>query len=238
MSAAKLAIQKVIRSWISGGGPAPRLLRRCDACGDQSWRSVPAGIRRAEVNAWLADGRRADLALRDRRGHVRFVVELAGGSRLPNRSQHAAGAPVVVLDGGAVLADPLRWRPLRERGLPKWRCRCARARALPVDDAFSLRVIGCPLTLRRQNREASASVIHDCGRCSFFVGIGYADPDRRRVSLYCSFGAGDALSARMGPLRAPASTGALTPAAAGDVAPRPSLLSLATDVFALSSVVQ
>ena len=55
------------------------------------------------------------------------------------------GAPLIELSGAALVAEPLRWRPLRDSGLPRWRCRCALARPLPVDDAFSLRVIGCPL---------------------------------------------------------------------------------------------
>jgi hypothetical protein len=194
---AKTTLSQVVRTWLSGEGPSPRIFRRCDACGEESWRSLDRAVRKVEVNAWLDDGRRADLVLRDRQGEVVLVVQLASGSRLPNRSQTAAGAPMVVLDGQAVVADALRWRPMRERGLPAWRCRCAHARALPVDDAFSLRVIGCPLNLRRhdpgvslQGTESSyASVIHDCGRCGFFVGIGYSDPERRRVSLYCSFGA-------------------------------------------------
>src|SRR5437667_3709095 len=149
MSSAKRAVRQVIRSWMQGAGPAPRILRRCDACGEEGWRPVERGIRRVEVNARLADGRRADLALYDLRGRPRLIVQLASGSRLANRSEMGAGAPLLVLDGGAVERDALHWRPLRERGLPKWRCRCAQARALPVDDGFSLRVLGCPLNLRR-----------------------------------------------------------------------------------------
>jgi hypothetical protein len=197
MSCAKATLRQTIRAWLSGAGPTPRIFRRCDACGEESWRPVDRAARQVEVNAWLQDGRRADLVLRDQRGRVLLVIQLASGSRLRDRSQTAAGAPLVVLDGGSVVGDALRWRPMRERGLPAWRCRCAHARALPVDDAFSLRVLGCPLNLRRHEQSSSfdggaesyASVIHDCGRCGFFVGIGYSDPERRRVSLYCSFGA-------------------------------------------------
>jgi hypothetical protein len=78
-----------------------------------------------------------------------------------------------------------------------------------VDDAFSLRVIGCPLNLRREDapaaKRAYASVIHDCARCSFFVGIGYADAQRRRISLYCAFGksTSKSLLPRVGPAPAP-----------------------------------
>lgn len=196
MSSAKRAIRQAVLAWLRGESPPPRVWRRCDACGDEAWRPLDRRARRAEVNAWLPDGRRADLALLDRGGKVVLVVQLADGSRLRDRSQTAAGAPLVVLDGKAVMEDPLHWRPLRERGLRAWRCRCAQAQALPVDDGFSLRVIGCPLNLRRMEAvgpgaaapaESYASVIHDCGRCGFFVGIGYSDVERRRVSLYCSF---------------------------------------------------
>src|SRR5262249_22160079 len=117
------------------------------------------------------------------------------------RSETAAGAPLVVLEGSSLAQDPLRWYPIRERGMPKWRCRCSHARALPVDDGFSLRVIGCPLNAGRHKTQPSASVVHDCARCAFFVGIGYSDPERRRVSLYCSFGA--SARTRIGPAPAP-----------------------------------
>jgi hypothetical protein len=200
MSSVKRTLRQVIHTWRAARGPAPRALRRCDACGEESWRPLDRAIRHIEINARLADGGRADLVLRDRAGQPRLVVQLSGGSRLPNRSETAAGAPLLVVDARSIEDDPLRWRVLRERGVPKWRCRCAQARALPVDDAFSLRVIGCPLNLRRHGSGPSASVIQDCARCGFFVGIGYSDNERRRVSLYCSFSASS--RPRLGPLMA------------------------------------
>jgi hypothetical protein len=212
MSAAKRALQRAVQTWREGRGPAPQILRICDACGEERWRPLDRRYAKIELDAHLDNGRRADLTLSDREGRLRLVVRLEGGSRLPNRAENEVGAPVVVLAGAAVVADPLRWRPLRERGLPRWRCRCALARPLPVDDAFSLRVIGCPLNLRRDEAShaasasprsvgGSASVIHDCARCAFFVGIGYADSERRRVSLYCAFG--KPARPRIGPAPAP-----------------------------------
>jgi hypothetical protein len=211
MSAAKRALQRAVQAWRDGRGPAPQILRTCDACGEERWRPLDRRHAKVELDAHLAHGRRADLTLSDGAGRVRLIVRLEGGSRLPNRVENEPGAPVIVLEGAAVVADPLRWRPLRERGLPRWRCRCALARPLPVDDAFSLRVIGCPLNLRREDSAhpaqalapgcGYASVIHDCARCAFFVGIGYADAERRRVSLYCAFG--KATRPRIGPAPAP-----------------------------------
>jgi hypothetical protein len=207
MSAAKRTLRKVVQAWLGGRGPAPQVLRTCDACGEERWRTLDRRHARVEVDAHLGHGRRADLTLCDAVGRVRLVVQLDGGSRLPNRAESAGTTPVVVLDAAAVVADPLRWRPVRERGMPRWRCRCALARPLPVDDAFSLRVIGCPLNLRREEPPspigAYASVIHDCARCAFFVGIGYADAQRRRVSLYCAFGKERPAPARIGPAPAP-----------------------------------
>jgi hypothetical protein len=211
MSAAKRALGRVISAWREGRGPAPQILRTCDACGEERWRPLDRRQSHFQFDAHLDNldqGRRADLTLGDAAGRVHLVVQLEGGSRLPNRVE-TVPPPLIVLAGSAVVADPLRWRPLRERGLPRWRCRCALARPLPVDDAFSLRVIGCPLNLRREEAAAGkstyASVIHDCARCSFFVGIGYADPERRRVSLYCSFGKSGAkpVPSRIGPAPAP-----------------------------------
>jgi hypothetical protein len=200
MSYAKRTLRQAIRAWLAGAGPTPRLLRRCDACGEEAWRALDRSIRRVEINGRLHDGARADVVCRDLEGRVRLVVQLSG-SRLPNRTQTTGRAPVLVMDERALREDPLRWRPLRESGLPRWRCRCALARELPVDDAFSLRVIGCPLNVRRHGPDATASVIHDCARCGFFVGIGYSNPERRQVSLYCSFGA--TVRPRLGPLHAP-----------------------------------
>jgi hypothetical protein len=189
------------------------LLRRCDVCGEESWRPldrVIRGVERVEINARLPDGRRADMVLWDEQRFPRLVVQLdGGGSGLPDRSETVAGAPLVVLAGPAAVADPMSWRPLRERNLRPLRCRCALARVLPVDDGFSLRVIGCPINLRREQSgsgSASAStststsyalVIQDCGRCAFFVGIGYAAGERRRVTLHCAFGS--PLHDRFGP---------------------------------------
>jgi hypothetical protein len=206
MSAAKRALRKAVQAWREGRGAAPQILRTCDACGEERWRPLDRRQARVELDAHLGHGQRADLTLSDSAGRLRLVVQLEGGSRLPNRTLAGAPAPAIVLSAAAVVADPLRWRPLREHGLPRWRCRCALARPLPVDDAFSLRVIGCPLNLRRDAQGAAhASVIHDCARCSFFVGIGYADAQRRRVSLYCAFGTGRSAvpPARIGPAPAP-----------------------------------
>jgi len=209
MSSAKRTLRKAVQAWREGRGPAPQILRTCDACGEERWRPLDRRHAHAALDAHLARGGRADLTLSDAAGRLRLVVQLEGGSRLANRAESAGSAPVIVLDGVALVSDPLRWRPLRERGLPRWRCRCALARPLPVDDAFSLRVLGCPLNLRREDASAAkgtyASVIHDCARCAFFVGIGYADPQRRRVSLYCAFGRPKTktMPARIGPAPAP-----------------------------------
>jgi hypothetical protein len=208
MSAAKRALRKAVQAWQQGRGPAPQILRTCDACGEERWRPLERRHSHIEVDAHLPNGQRADLALSDAAGRIQLVVLLEGGSRLPNRVVATASSPpVIVLAGAAAVADPLRWRPQRERGLPRWRCRCSLARPLPVDDAFSLRVIGCPINLRRADAStapgASASVIHDCARCSFFVGIGYADAERRRVSLYCAFGKSRAALPRIGPAPSP-----------------------------------
>jgi hypothetical protein len=204
MSDAKRALRKAVQAWCGGRAEAPQILRACDACGEERWVPVDRRVSGVEVDAHLPHGRRADAILRDAAGRARLVVRLADGSRLPHRATVADGAPLVELSGAALVAEPLRWRPLRDSGLPRWRCRCALARPLPVDDAFSLRVIGCPLALRREDGAAAAtyaSVVHDCARCHFFVGIGYADAERRRVSLYCGFGA--AGGRRRGPAPAP-----------------------------------
>ena len=209
MSAAKRSLRRAVLAWREGRGPAPQILRTCDACGEERWRPLDRRHAHVQLDAHLPDGRRADLTLSDAAGRVRLIVQLEGGSRLPNRDRAAATPPSLVLAGAAVVGDPLRWRPLRERGLPRWRCRCALARPLPVDDAFSLRVLGCPINVRREEvtggKAPSASVIHDCARCAFFVGIGYADAERRRVSLYCAFGKSKAVATvpRIGPAPAP-----------------------------------
>jgi hypothetical protein len=206
MSDAKRALRKAVQAWCGGRGEAPQILRACDACGEERWFALDRRVTGLELDAHLPHGRRADAVLRDAAGRARLVVRLADGSRLAHRATVADGAPLIELSGAALVAEPLRWRPLRDSDLPRWRCRCALARPLPVDDAFSLRVIGCPLGLRREesanaSAPAFASVVHDCARCHFFVGIGYADAERRRVSLYCSFGA--TARRRVGPAPAP-----------------------------------
>ncbi len=188
MSAAKRTLRKVIGSWLKGDGQAPQLLRRCETCGEKSWRPLDGAIRRVEVDAHLTNGARADLLLTDAQGGVQLVIQL-DASRLPNRVDPRAGLPLVVLRAGTLLDEPGRWSTLREFGLPAWRCRCAGTRSLPVDDDFSLRAIGCPIHLRHDGSQHFARVIEDCGRCAFFVGIGYVGSDRRRIQLRCGFGA-------------------------------------------------
>jgi hypothetical protein len=231
MSVAKRALRKAVQAWCGGRAEAPQILRTCDACGEERWVPLDRRISRIELDAHLPHGRRADALLTDASGRARLVVRLTDGSRLRNRVHPepkpgatglptVAAVPVLELSGAALASDPRRWRPVRESGLPRWRCRCALARPLPVDDAFSLRVIGCPLGLRRDeapSAPAYASVVHDCARCHFFVGIGYADADRRRVSLYCGFGA--ASRKRVGPAPAPR-----LPMTARPEAPRPEAL--------------
>jgi hypothetical protein len=189
MSAAKRILRNVIKSWLKGESQAPQLLRRCETCGDQSWRPLDPSITRVELDARLANGARADLLLTDDRGGIQLVIQLDGGSRLGNRVDPRAGLPMVVLRAATLTSDPGRWSTLREFGLPAWRCRCAGTRALAVDDDFSLRAIGCPIHLRHDGTQHFARVIEDCGRCAFFVGIGYVGADRRRIQLRCGFGA-------------------------------------------------
>lgn len=201
MSAAKRTLRKVINSWLKGASQAPQLLRRCETCGEKSWQPLAPTITRVELDARLPNGARADALLTDDRGGIQLVIQLDGGSRLPNRIDPRAGVPLVVLRAGTLETDPGRWSTMREFGLPAWRCRCAGTRALPVDDDFSLRAIGCPIHLRHDGTQHFARVIEDCGRCAFFVGIGYIGSDRRRIQLRCGFGAPPA--ERRPPLPAP-----------------------------------
>ena len=190
MSSAKRTLQRVIRAWLTGDAPAPLLLRRCEVCGDKSWRPVDERVRGVTIDAHLPNGMRADAVLTDADGGVELVIQLDGGSRLENRVDPRAGLPMIVLRAATLDDEPGRWCPTREHGLPSWRCRCAGTRSLPVDDDFSLRVNGCPIRLRSNDDGTFfARVIEDCGRCAFFVGIGYAGNDRRRIQLRCGFGA-------------------------------------------------
>ncbi len=185
---AKRTLQRVVREWLKGEGPAPQVLRHCETCGEKSWRPLDAGVRRSIVDAKLPSGARADLLLMDGDHGVRLVIQLDGRSRLANRIDPRSGLPLIVLRGAEIGNDPLHWRTLREHNLPGWRCRCAGARSLTVDDDFSLRAIGCPIRLRHDGTQHFARVIEDCGRCAFFVGIGYLGADRRRIELKCGFG--------------------------------------------------
>ena len=189
MSSAKRTLRKVVRSWLDGVGPTPEVLRHCETCGETSWRPLDATVRNVTVDARLPNGTRADLLLTDAAGRIELVVQLEGGSRLVNRVQASSGLPLIVLRAETIEDGPERWRALREYALPAWRCRCAGARTLPVDDDFSLRAIGCPIRLRSDGAQYFARVIEDCGRCAFFVGIGYAGSDRRRIQLRCGYGA-------------------------------------------------
>jgi len=190
MSSAKRTLQRVIRTWLNGDAPAPLLLRRCEVCGDKSWRPLDDRIRGVTIDARLPNGMRADAVLTDADGRVELVLQLDGGSRLKNRVDTRAGLPMIVLRAATLDDEPERWCPTREHGLPSWRCRCAGTRSLPVDDDFSLRVNGCPIRLRSNDDGTFfARVIEDCGRCAFFVGIGYTGTDRRRIQLRCGYGA-------------------------------------------------
>jgi len=185
---AKRTLHRVVREWLKGVGPAPQLLRHCETCGEKSWRPMDPGVKRSIVDARLPNGARADLLLMDGDHGVRLAVQMDGQSRLANRVEPRSGLPLIVLRGSEAGNDPLRWQTLREYNLPGWRCRCAGARSLNVDDDFSLRAIGCPIRLRHDGTQHFARVIEDCGRCAFFVGIGYLGADRRRIELKCGFG--------------------------------------------------
>jgi hypothetical protein len=188
MSPAKRTLHHVVRAWIKGIGAAPQLLRVCETCGEKMWAPLDGAIRRSSLDARLPNGTRADLLLTDADGGVRLVLQVDGPSRLPNRVDSRSGLPVVVVRRASLADDPLRWYTAREHNLPGFRCRCAGARSLNVDDDFSLRAIGCPIHLRHDGTQHFARVIEDCGRCAFFVGIGYTGSDRRRIQLKCGFG--------------------------------------------------
>jgi hypothetical protein len=179
----------VIQDWLTGATPAPLLLRHCEVCGEKAWRPLADTVRGVTIDARLPGGKRADAILTDAQGAIELVVQLEGGSKLQNRIEPRAGLPLVVLRAATLDDEPQRWRALREHGLPAWRCRCAGTRSLPVDDDFSLRALGCPIHLRAEGDQFYARVIEDCGRCAFFVGIGYVGNDRRRIQLRCGYGA-------------------------------------------------
>jgi len=190
MSSAKRTLRRVIKDWLAGATSAPLLLRHCEVCGEKSWRPLNDTIQSVTIDAHLPGGKRADVLLTDGRGEIELVIQLEGGSALANRIEPRAGLPLVVLRAETLADEPHRWRTLREHGLNGWRCRCAGTRSLPVDDDFSLRVIGCPIHLRTDDgNQFYARVIEDCGRCAFFVGIGYVGNDRRRIQLRCGYGA-------------------------------------------------
>lgn len=196
MSAAKRTLHRVIRAWLKGDGSPPQVLRQCETCSEKAWRPLDASISRSVVDARLPNGARADLLLTDADGGIRLIVQMDGRSRLPNRVDPRSGLPLIVVRAAPLQNDPLAWHTLREFNLPGFRCRCAGARSLNVDDDFSLRAIGCPIHLRHDGTQHFARVIEDCGRCAFFVGIGYVGADRRRVELKCGFGVPQAAERR------------------------------------------
>ena len=114
------------------------------------------------IDAHLPGGKRADAILTDAQGRIELVIQLEGGSKLANRVDSRGGLPLVVLRAATLADEPHRWRAIREHGMPAWRCRCAGTRSLPVDDDFSLRVIGCPINLRTDDgQQFYARVIED-----------------------------------------------------------------------------
>ena len=145
MSSAKRTLRRVITEWLAGAAGAPLLLRHCEVCGEKSWRPLNDTVHGVTIDAHLPGGKRADAILTDARGEVELVIQLEGGSKLANRVEPSAGLPLVVLRAATLADEPHRWRTLREHGMRGWRCRCAGTRSLPVDDDFSLRVIGCPI---------------------------------------------------------------------------------------------
>ena len=190
MSSIKRTLRRVIQEWLAGNVSAPLLLRHCEVCGEKSWRPLADTVTAVTIDAHLPGGKRADAILTDAQGRVELVIQLEGGSKLANRIDSRGGLPLVVLRAATLADEPHRWRTIREHGMPAWRCRCAGTRTLPVDDDFSLRVIGCPINLRTDDgQQFYARVIEDCGRCAFFVGIGYAGNDQRRIQLRCGYGA-------------------------------------------------
>ena len=191
MSAAKRTLRRVISSWLNGESAAPQLLRRCEICGEKCWR--PLGRCRSSastIDAQLPNGARADLLLTDDRGGVRAGDPARGRqpARQPGRSARRAAAGGPARGDARGRAPPLAHAarvqhaglalPLRRHALAPGRRRLLAARdRLPDPPAPRRR----PALLRR--------VIEDCGRCAFFVGIGYVGADRRRIQLRCGFGA-------------------------------------------------
>ena len=160
MSAAKRTLRRVISSWLKGrepGAPAAAALRdlRREVAGG---RSTP----RSSASSWTRGCRTAPaptLLLTDDRGGVQLVIQLDGGSRLPNRVDPRAGLPLVVLRA-ATLDD--------------------RPRAL--GDAARVRPAGLALPLRRHPLAAPSTTTSRCARSAARSTCATTGPSTSRAS--------------------------------------------------------
>jgi hypothetical protein len=124
---AKRALFGAVRRWLDGDAQAPKLVRRCVACGAETAQALPSDLQDAIVDRRLADGSAPDLALQRASQRLAAVVMVSSP-----QSEHRverdwpAGVVVLRLDAEEALRAPERWRPRSATGLRPWLCLCQR----------------------------------------------------------------------------------------------------------------
>ena len=88
---AKLLVQRAIRSWKAGAGPAPEIERACMICGDHSPQALPPKVTDAVLEHRLPEGFVVDVGLMAG-NEVVAAVEILVSHQVDGRKEEVWGA--------------------------------------------------------------------------------------------------------------------------------------------------
>jgi hypothetical protein len=108
----KIAKRLIVQSVILG--PKPTILEECSRCHGDCEHRFPEDVVDAKEEELLPSGRRADVALYDRSGALRAIVEVFYTHAVDDAKMQDVEKPVVEVKATDIIMDPLKWRTIRK----------------------------------------------------------------------------------------------------------------------------
>ena len=119
--AAKLAIKKVVETWIITGENRPVIQNRCFSCSSAKGQLLPATVRSVQLETRLASDHIADVVLTDGEKIV-LAVEIVVSHEVSEEKGLAMPVYWIELAANDILSDPIHWNP-KQFSLKKFGCK-------------------------------------------------------------------------------------------------------------------
>ena len=112
--AAQMELHRTLEEWLAGRAAGPVIERACFLCERHGEQSVPDKLTGVVLDYSLPSGERLDVALMVG-PEVGAAIQIVAAAQVDKEKESSLPLAYIEVDGQAIVANPARWKPLRDR---------------------------------------------------------------------------------------------------------------------------